>query len=135
MRAHKYASENAGRPELVANAIRRYNLTREMAFGAAMGHRKIWEALFEGMPMTAMIHNLGTLTRLGITAPVSDAARRVAEPVDDADALRKVRVHPIAILSALMTYRQRRERQASTWPFHHGPRFSCRFSLGPASSP
>ena len=106
IRAYKYAAENAEHPELVADAIRRFNMTWEMVPGAAMGHREVWEALFEKIPMTAMIRNLGTLTRLGIVDPMSEAANRVAARVNDAEALHAARIHPIAILSALMTYRQ-----------------------------
>ena len=147
VRAYEYASENAERPELVADAIRRFNMTWEMVPGVAMGHRQVWEALFDGMPMTAMIRNLGTLTRLGIVAPLSEAARRVAERVNDAELLRVARVHPIAILSALMTYRQGRGvRGNNTWTpvpsvvdaldtafkksFAHAPQTGRRFYLG-----
>lgn len=147
IRAYEYALENAERPELVADAIRRFNMTWEMVPGIAMGHREVWEALYEKMPMTAMIRNLGTLTRLGILAPMSEAATRVTARVNDADSLRAARVHPIAILSALMTYRQGRSvRGSNSWTpvssvvdaldiafeksFTHAPQTSRRFYLG-----
>ena len=147
IRAYEYAAQNAERPELVAGAIRRFNMTREMVPGAAMGHREVWEALFEKMPLTAMIRNLGALTRLGIVAPMSEAAALVAARVNDGDALRAARVHPIAILSALMTYRQGHGvRGNNSWTpvpsvvdaldgafeksFAHAPRTGRRFYLG-----
>ena len=114
--ACKYATENAGDPHLVAEAIRESDMTWEMIPGDAMRHRQVWEALFERMPMTATIRNLATLTRLGIVAPMSDAANLVSSRVNDADRLRAARIHPIAILSALMTYKAGKgARSHHTW--------------------
>ena len=107
IRAYEYVAENTERPKLIADAIREFDMTWEMIPGAAMSHREVWEALFERMPMTAMIRNLATLTRLGVVAPMSEAATQVAARLNDADALRAARIHPIAILSALTTYRGR----------------------------
>ena len=105
IRAYEYAVENAAHPSRIADAIREYDMTWEMIPGAAMGQREVWEALFEKMPMTAMVRNLATLTRLGIIAPMSDASDRVAARVNDPEQLRAARIHPIAILAALMTYK------------------------------
>ena len=68
------------------------------------------------MPLTAMLRNLGTLTRLGIVAPMSDASRRVADRLTDERELKAARIHPIAILSALTTYRAGKGiRGQNTW--------------------
>jgi 60 kDa SS-A/Ro ribonucleoprotein len=58
------------------------------------------------MPATALIRNLATMTRVGLLAPGSDAARLVVERIGDAERLRRARVHPIALLSALKVYVQ-----------------------------
>ena len=105
IRGYRQAQANAADPGAVADAIRQYRLTWEMVPSGAMNDRRVWEALFEQMPLTAMLRNLATLTRLDIVAPMSDAARRVAERLTDATELQKARIHPIAILSALTTYR------------------------------
>ena len=116
IRACKYATEHAEEPNLVAEAIRKFDMTWEMIPGEAMRHRQVWEALFERMPMTATIRNLATLTRLGIVAPMSDAANLVSSRVNDADRLQAARIHPIAILSALMTYKAGKgARSHHTW--------------------
>ena len=62
------------------------------------------EALLEEMPLTALIRNLATMTRVGLVAPGSSASRKVAERIADAGALRKARVHPVQVLGALRTY-------------------------------
>lgn len=54
--------------------------------------------------MTAMIRNLATMTRVGIVAPGSAGAATVLERLADVERLRRARVHPIAVLSALRTY-------------------------------
>ena len=56
------------------------------------------------MPLTALVRNLATLTRVGVLAPGSDAARSVAARLADGEALRRARVHPVQVLSALRTY-------------------------------
>ncbi len=77
---------------------------------------EVWEALLEVMPMTAMIRNLATMTRVGLIAPGSAAAAKVASQLRDKPRLAKARVHPIAILAALVTYRSGRGvRSSGTW--------------------
>jgi len=76
----------------------------------------VWEALLEAMPMTAMIRNLATMTRVGLVAPGSSAATRIALQLHDPQRLAKARVHPIAILAALMTYKSGHGvRGSGTW--------------------
>jgi 60 kDa SS-A/Ro ribonucleoprotein len=54
--------------------------------------------------MTALIRNLATMTRIGLVAPGSDAAKQVVALLGDGERLRRARVHPIAVLAALRTY-------------------------------
>ena len=91
-------------PERAAEAIRAHRLTREMVPTHLLAHPVVWEALLEGMPLTALIRNLATLTRVGLLAPGSEAARTVAGRLADGGALRRARVHPVQVLSALRTY-------------------------------
>jgi 60 kDa SS-A/Ro ribonucleoprotein len=79
-------------------------------------HPEVWEALLEEMPFTALVRNLATLTRVGVLAPGSGAADAVAARLADVDALRRARVHPVQILSALRTYaRGRGVRGRGAW--------------------
>ena len=54
--------------------------------------------------MTALLRNLATLTRVGVIAPGSDGTARAIAQITDGERLRRARVHPIAVLSALRTY-------------------------------
>jgi 60 kDa SS-A/Ro ribonucleoprotein len=101
--------------EIVA-LIRAYNLPREAIPTQFLNEAAVWEALLESMPMTALIRNLATLTRVGLIAPNSDAVQRVREQITNAERLKRARVHPIALLAALKTYAQGRgERGSNTW--------------------
>jgi len=87
-----------------AALVREHRMTREMVPTQLLDQPAVWEALLERMPLGALIRNLATLTRVGLLAPGSEAARRVSERLADADALRRARVHPVQVLSALRTY-------------------------------
>jgi 60 kDa SS-A/Ro ribonucleoprotein len=69
-----------------------------------LGSAEVWEALLADMPMTALLRNLGTLTRVGVVAPGSAGTQRVLEQLGGGERLRRARVHPIAVLAALRTY-------------------------------
>ncbi|HEX5871738.1 MAG TPA: TROVE domain-containing protein, partial [Longimicrobium sp.] len=103
-------------PRQAANIIRDNRLTREMVPTPLLAHLVVWEALLEEMPLTALIRNLATMTRVGLVAPGSSASRQIAKRIADADALRKARVHPVQVLSALRTYASGRGvRGNGTW--------------------
>ncbi|MFN3650609.1 MAG: TROVE domain-containing protein [Armatimonadota bacterium] len=88
----------------VAECIRTYRLPREAVPTQWLTDREVWRALLEEMPMTALIRNLATLTRVGLVTPGSVGTRKVVEQLGDRERLRKARVHPIQVLSALKTY-------------------------------
>lgn len=76
----------------------------------------VWEALLPKMGLTALIRNLATMTRIGLISTGSAAASLVASRITDGEALRKSRVHPLAVLQALKTYQSgRSEKGSSTW--------------------
>ncbi len=81
-------------------------LTWEMVPTEFLGQAQVWEALLPNLLPTALIRNLGRMTANGLIAPLSDAAKVVVAKLTDADAIRKAKVHPIAVLGALSTYRQ-----------------------------
>lgn len=64
----------------------------------------VWEALLEEMPITALVRNLATMTRVGLLDPSSAATAHVVAELADAERIRRARVHPIAVLAALRTY-------------------------------
>lgn len=99
-----------------ASLIVQFRLPREAVPTQFLNSPLVWEALLQDMPMTALIRNLATLTRIGLLSPLSKTAKKVVAQLGDADRLRKARVHPIAVLSALRTYANGRGvRGSNTW--------------------
>ncbi len=92
------------------------NLPRE-AIPSNLLDADVWDALLRsGMPTTALIRNLATMTRVGLLKPMSEAARLVVEQIGDGERLRKARVHPLAVLVALKTYESGRSaRGVGEW--------------------
>ena len=100
-------------PDEAARVISELRLTREMVPTELLTHAVVWEALLERMPLTAMIRNLGVMTKVGLIAPASDAARLVVDRLTDHEVLRGARVHPVAVLVAMKTYAQGRGMKGS----------------------
>lgn len=91
-------------PEQTQVAIREGRLTREMATVGVMDQGS-WQMLFEGMPLTAMLRNLASLTEIGILRPDSiENIDLIESKLLNKDYLRKARIHPIDLLKALKTY-------------------------------
>ena len=100
----------------VAALIREQRIPRECVPTEWLTKPAVWEALLDAMPMTALIRNLATMTRVGLLAPGSAATDRVVAQLRDTQRLRKARLHPIAILAALVTYQSGRGVKGSgTW--------------------
>jgi 60 kDa SS-A/Ro ribonucleoprotein len=73
----------------------------------------VWDALLQKMPMTAMIRNLGKMTSVGLLKPMSAAAKLVVAKLSDRTALKRARVHPMAVLIAEKIYAQGRGDKGS----------------------
>ena len=96
--------------------VRGYGLPREAVRPEHLGTAEVWEALLDDMPMTALIRNLATMTRVGVVAPGSDGTAKVIEQLEDAERIRRARVHPMSVLIALRTYAVGRGvRGSGTW--------------------
>jgi len=99
-----------------AKLIRERRIPRECVPTQWLKFPEVWDALLEAMPMTAMIRNLATMTRVGLVSSQSAAAKTIATALRDPLRLKKARVHPIAVLSALMTYKSGHGvRGSGTW--------------------
>ena len=100
----------------VASLIRKHGLTREMVPTQFLNEVVVWDALLEKMPLHAMIRNLGKMTSVGLLKPMSDGVRQVVTMLADVERLRKSRVHPLAVLTALKIYAQGHGDKGSlTW--------------------
>jgi 60 kDa SS-A/Ro ribonucleoprotein len=94
--------------EEAARVIRVYKLTREMVPTELLTRPVVWNALLESMPLGALIRNLAVMTKVGLLSPGSDATRVVVARLGDREAIRRARIHPLAVLAALKTYAQGR---------------------------
>jgi 60 kDa SS-A/Ro ribonucleoprotein len=110
------AEANQASVKKLVDLIVTYRLPREAVPTEALNKVEVWEALLQEMPMTAMIRNLGTMSKIGLIKPLSDAEKLVFQRLTDAERLRGSKVHPIQILSALRTYSSGRGvRSAASW--------------------
>lgn len=110
------ALPKAARAEEIAALIVEHDLPREAIPTEWLNDEKVWHALLQRMPMTALVRNLGKLSAVGLAKPLSDALPLVLSPLRDVDRIRKARLHPLAILLALKTYAQGRgEKGSLSW--------------------
>ena len=111
---HAYEQAKTANPKFLAALIRAYDMTWEMIPSEQLDKPEVWEALAEHMPLTALIRNLATLTRVGVIAPMKSAwvcerLNAIGNPLTED-------IHPIAVLSALLTYRSGKgARGSNTW--------------------
>jgi 60 kDa SS-A/Ro ribonucleoprotein len=99
-----------------AELVREYRLPREAVRPEHLGTAEVWDALLDEMPMTALIRNLATMTRVGVVAPGSHGTTKVLEQLADTERIRRARVHPMSVLIALRTYASGRGvRGSGTW--------------------
>ena len=120
--------------------IKENGLSWEMVPSEMLDKPEVWRALAQDMPMTALLRNLATLTRVGVIAPMDSAM--VCEKIGT-----MARIHPIAVLTALLTYRAGKGvRGQHTWQpvpqvidaldaafgrsFSHAPQTNKRLYLG-----
>lgn len=103
-------------PAKAAALIAEYRIPREAAPSELLREAAVWEALLPAMGITALLRNLGNLAKNEVLTAESAVERFVIGKVQDADVLRKGRVHPISVLAALKVYEQGRGvRGSGTW--------------------
>ncbi len=95
-------------PKRAAERILEYNLPREAVPTEFLSSPEVWEALLHtgehGMPITALIRNLGNMSKIGLLTPFSETEGTVISKITDRDVLKKGRVHPYTLMLALKTY-------------------------------
>lgn len=82
------------------------NAPRELVPTQFLTDPKVWDALLVHMPLTAMLRNLGNMSKCGLLTPLSDASKLVAERLCNVERLKQARIHPLAVLVAMKTYAQ-----------------------------
>ena len=115
VRAFEKAKKATSVKEIV-KLIEEFDLPRECVPTQFLNKVAVWEALLQKMPMTAMIRNLAKMTNVGLLTTMSDATQVVLSQLGHQDAITRARVHPMAVLAALLTYKQGRGvRGSMTW--------------------
>jgi 60 kDa SS-A/Ro ribonucleoprotein len=104
-------------PKRMAKLIEEYELPREAVPNEFLTHKEVWGALLNvGMPMTALIRNLPTMTRVGLLKPMGSHTAKVVQRITSQDALRNAKVHPLNVLVAHLTYAVGHSiRGSATW--------------------
>ena len=95
--AFEQAKKASSKAEIV-KLITEHDLPREAIPTQWLNELEVWDALLQRMPMTAMIRNLGKMTSLGLIKPFSDAAKLIVRKLGDETALKRARIHPLAVL-------------------------------------
>lgn len=100
-----------------AELVREYKLPWETLASEHLAMPATWQALLDSgsLPLGALVRNLGVMTARGVIAPMSKSTATVVERFGDIEAIRKARLHPVAILNALITYQGGRSRGDVTW--------------------
>jgi len=111
------AAKVATKASEIIKLIQDADLPREAIPTQFLNEAKVWEALLQNMPLNAMIRNLGKMSSVGLISPMSAAEKLVKAKLSDADVIRKSRLHPMAILSAFLTYGSGKGVKGSNvWP-------------------
>ncbi len=65
----------------------------------------VWERLLLTLPMHATLRNLGKMTSIGMfKSPLTDDTKEVVKRLTNAEAIKRSKLHPLAILTAYATY-------------------------------
>lgn len=112
--AHQAAMKASG--SALCDLIRTHRLPWEAIPTEAKTDPAVWRAMVPTLGLTALIRNLGNMSRIGAIEPLSDTEAMIVSRLGDGAELRKARVHPYAILQALAVYKAGRGvRGSGTW--------------------
>lgn len=101
----RFRAAQAGTVDDIVSLVEGGGVTWEMLPPDALAQARVWEALVRaGLPMTALLRNLGRLTSLGVLAPGTETTRIVVDQLADTERVRRARLHPLQVLTALTTY-------------------------------
>lgn len=106
--------QKADTPEKVIKAIRNYGLPWEAVPPQFVNDVEVRYELLKGMPVGALVRQLGLLTDLGVLAPLSAGLDIALRRLRDPEAVKFSRIHPISVLLALKTYESGRGERR-TW--------------------
>lgn len=88
----------------LSNLITEYGLQREHIPTEHLNNQEIQEIMLPNLGATALIRNLGNMSKSGLLKPLSKASKLVISKLEDRDFLKKGKIHPLSIYTALKTY-------------------------------
>lgn len=97
--------EVAGSVEEVVRLIETHSLAPESIPSRWLDAAEVWEALLVRMPFADLLRNLARMTATGVLAPRRPATALVTLRLTDVERIRRSRIHPVAVLSAIEAYR------------------------------
>ena len=100
---HAYEQAKTADVTELTPLIVEHKMTWEMVPAEMLDKKLVWAAMAYHMPATALVRNLATLTRLETIAPMESTW--VCKRLSKIGAEDGPKLHPIAVLSALLTYR------------------------------
>ena len=90
----------------VIRLIEEYKTPWELLPTQWLGEADVRAALLPSLPLGALVRNLGRMGANGLLVPFSEASRAVCARLGDGEAIRKARLHPVALLSVQRVYAQ-----------------------------
>lgn len=98
----------------VAALVREYELPMEAVPSEKRG-KAVWEAVLPHAGLTFLIRNLVNLSRAGILRKgASSEVKAITDRLTDVHQLKRARIHPIQLLSALTVYREGKNTRGGT---------------------
>ena len=98
----------------VVHLVTKYGLPWEALPDKWMNSPAVWNALLDNIGLTALLRNLPRLTRIGVLQPMAALDQRIRRLANHEE-LRKARIHPVAVLNALVGYKTGVSRGGVTW--------------------
>jgi 60 kDa SS-A/Ro ribonucleoprotein len=103
IRAFELAKKSASEDEIV-NLIEENRLTDAMIPSKWTNSARVWEALLPSLPYVELVRRLGKLTAVGLVQSQSPATALVVARLIDRKRIANSRIHPVALLEALLAY-------------------------------
>lgn len=106
---HVWAFEQAKKATNVQQLVQLivdYKLPREAIPTEFLNSPEVWATLLVEMKPEALVRNLAKMTQVGLLKPLSAETLTVCNRLRDPAELKAARVHPLKMLSALMTYKR-----------------------------
>ncbi len=87
-----------------AELIQKYSLPHEVVPKEYANDPDVWKCLLPNLPLHATLRVLNRLTAYDVIKPLSKELNLIINRLSDKEQIKKSRIHPISVLSALKTY-------------------------------